>query len=102
MFISSKRQFFTIMFKFSGMVSFVYSFRAGLASRPDEIKGAYEGAHNQEGTTLTLSLCHGVFTSRAIFKLKGSMSKCCCIGGKMRKEKKNHFDEGLNYNSMGN
>lgn len=75
MFISSKRQFFTIMFKFSEMVSFVYSFRAGLASRTDEIKGAYEGAHNQEGTTLTLSLCHGVFTSRAIFKLKGSMSK---------------------------
>ena len=41
MFISSKRQFSTIMFKFSEMVSFVYSFRAGLASRTDEIKGAY-------------------------------------------------------------
>ena len=48
MFISSKRQLITIMFKFSEMVSFVYSFRAGLASRTDEIKGAYEGAHNQE------------------------------------------------------
>lgn len=61
MFISSKRQFFTIMFT--------------LASPTDEIKGAYEGTHNQEATTFTLSLCHGVFTSRVIFKLKGSMSK---------------------------
>lgn len=61
MFISSKRQFFTIMFKFSEMVSFVYSFRAGLASRTDEIKGAYEGAHNQE-----VQLSHSAYVTGSL------------------------------------